>query len=138
MRKVIVKAKDLISAIEEAILSYEDLYLVVNDDNYGGSNKEDFFYIWCPAPDRAVCGWSNTRPVAYNGFGKLEIKISYEVVDLMLAMAKELIEIYGKDRALLVFYEMEDSIAIGFLNSTIRKERRKINKTLFKELKKED
>jgi hypothetical protein len=115
MRKVIVKAKDLISAIEEAILSYEDLYLVVNDDNYGGSKKEDFFYIWCPAPDRAVSGWSSTRPVAYNDLGKLEIKISYEEVDLILTIAKELIKIYGEERALIVFYEIGDSFAIGFL-----------------------
>jgi hypothetical protein len=135
MRKVIVKAKDLISAIEEAILSYEDLYLVVNDDNYGSYEEEDFFYIWCPAPDRAVSGWSDTRPVAYDGLGKLEIKIDYEKVDLLLIVAKELIKIYGEEKALLVFYEIGDSFAIGFLNSTIKQEKKKINKSWFRELR---
>jgi hypothetical protein len=149
MRKVIVKAKDLISAIEEAKLRFEDLYLIVNGSNfsfvnnsgiepYGSNYKEDFFHIWCFSEDRGVAGFSDIRPVAYDGLGRLDIKINYEEVDLILTIAKELIKIYDEDRALIVFYEIKDGFAISFLNSTIEQERKKINKALFRELKKED
>jgi hypothetical protein len=144
MRKIIVKAKDLISAIEEAKLSYEDLYLLVNGTFFmplhpagdpGFNSEEDYFSIQCFSEDRGVGGFSNPRPVAYDGLGSVQIKINYEEVDLMLTIAKELIKIYGEERALIVFYEIGDSFAIGFLNSTIEQEKKKINKSWFRELK---